>query len=344
MERSDHAYRTAPESRGRREQTVAKTAGLEIARAIEGFLLAKQAEGCSPNTIADYRNCLANHLCTWLAANGQARMAIDALTQSDLRAFMIFLRTKPNGRGSTLSPKTIRNVHVALQSLFSWAHEELGIPDIMPYVPAPKAPPVLVKPLSQEQVGALLRACERTSTAQTKRRATFSSKRGTALRDRAIVLLLVDSGMRCGELCRLAVEDVDQATGQISIRQAKGGSVRVVFIGKSARRALWSYAATRQHSSGGNPVFTTREGQPLTPDRVTKLIANLGRRAGFHVHPHQLRHTFATMFLRNGGNLLSLQRLLGHSSLEMVRRYAAIADADLATAHRDASPADRWRL
>jgi integrase/recombinase XerD len=79
--------------------------------------------------------------------------------------------------------------------------------------------------------------------------------------------------------------------------------------------------------------------------RLLKLFKNLWDRAGVaDVHPHRLRHSFATEFLRNGGNLLGLQRLLGHSSLEMVKRYADIVDADLDQAHDMGSPADRWRL
>ena len=86
-------------------------------------------------------------------------------------------------------------------------------------------------------------------------------------------------------------------------------------------------------------------GGRLDRGRLQKLLHNLGERAGIgSVHLHQLRHTFATEFLRNGGNLLALQRMLGHSSLDMVRRYAMIVDADLAHAQETGSPADKWRL
>jgi integrase/recombinase XerD len=92
-------------------------------------------------------------------------------------------------------------------------------------------------------------------------------------------------------------------------------------------------------------VFATQEGEMLTPDRVQKLLRRLGEKVGLpNLHPHQLRHSFATAYLRNGGNVLELQRLLGHSSITMVARYAAIAEVDLQDGHREASPADRWRL
>jgi len=202
-----------------------RTVRLDVRQAIEGFLLAKQAEGCSPNTITDYRNCLAHHLCGWLAENGRAGAPLDELAPTDLRAFLAQLRATDNGRGQPLSPKTIRNVHVALQSLYAWAHTELGVLDIMPHIPAPKAAAPLIEPLSQEQVSALLQACDLARDAQTRARKSFAIKRDTAVRDRAIILLLVDTGMWAGELARLTFADVDLAAVHGAIRPQRSSSL-----------------------------------------------------------------------------------------------------------------------
>lgn len=81
----------------------------------------------------------------------------------------------------------------------------------------------------------------------------------------------------------------------------------------------------------------------LAPDRLRTLLHRLGERTEVQgVHPHRFRHTFAITFLRNGGNLFALQEFLGHTTLEMVRRYAHLAEVDTQTAHKSAGPVDHW--
>ncbi len=304
-----------------------------------GFFLCKEAEGCSPNTIIEYKKDFA-HFSRWLGERDPAE-----LTAADLQAFLAELRSKPNGHGKPLSAKTVYNCWVALRAFYKWQAQERGVPNVMLSVPAPKFAEAVIEPLSKEQVGAILKACDGTREAKTKGRAQFTMRRDNALRDKAIIMVLLDAGLRAGELCALTIGDVDLSSGRILIREGKGGKGRLAYLGKQARRALWRYLSQRQETKRTDWLFLTREDRPLTPDRLVKLFRNLGERAGVdNLHPHRLRHTFATQFLRNGGNLLGLQRLLGHASLEMVRRYAVIAEVDLARAHETGSPADRWRL
>jgi integrase/recombinase XerD len=309
---------------------------------VAGFILTKQADGCSPETIQDYQRAF-NHLARWSIANGKSD--VGALTTSDVRAFLAYLRTLPNRYGGTHSPKSVYNVWVALRSFFRWYSAETSRPNPTLQVPAPKTPETIIEPLSRDEVARIVKACDATATAKTDRRAAFAMKRETVHRDRAIVVLLLDTGLRATELCRLTVGDVELSSGRATVRQGKGGKDRVVYLGKSARKVVWRYLSERTDSRPSDALFVTREGREVDRDRLGKLFANLGERAGVAgLHPHRLRHTFATEFLRNGGNLLSLQRLLGHSSLEMVRHYAAIVEADLARAHETGSPADRWHL
>jgi site-specific recombinase XerD len=130
----------------------------------------------------------------------------------------------------------------------------------------------------------------------------------------------------------------------------KGNKERLIPIGKHVQRLLWRYinryrpepALVNRHF-----LFLTRGGRPLTKDRVEKMMAYYGKKAGLQgvrCSPHTLRHTAAVRFLRHGGDVFSLQRMLGHSSLEMTRRYCELADIDVKRAHATASPVDNLDL
>jgi integrase/recombinase XerD len=94
-----------------------------------------------------------------------------------------------------------------------------------------------------------------------------------------------------------------------------------------------------------DPLFLTREDRPFSGQVLYHLLRRLGEKAGVeNCRPHRFRHTFAIQYLRNGGDVFTLQRLLGHSSMVMVKHYLALSSADDKEAHRKASPGDRWRL
>jgi integrase/recombinase XerD len=114
---------------------------------------------------------------------------------------------------------------------------------------------------------------------------------------------------------------------------------RTVYLGRAARRAIWLHIAEREDLRDDDPFFL------LAICSIQVILRRLGERAGAKkVHAHRLRHTFVIQYLRNGGDVFTLQRLLGDSTLEMVKHYLAIAQADIKEAHRKSSPVDRWRL
>jgi integrase/recombinase XerD len=127
---------------------------------------------------------------------------------------------------------------------------------------------------------------------------------------------------------------------------AKGGKGRTVYLGKAARQPVWRYLTDQEDANDHNaPVFLAQHGHPSNPNSLRQLIQGIADHAEVKdVYPHKFRHTFAITYLRSGGDILTLQALLGHSSLEMVRHYAQIAEVDIEQAHRKASPADNWRL
>ncbi len=117
-------------------------------------------------------------------------------------------------------------------------------------------------------------------------------------------------------------------------------------MGKTTRKAVWRYLVDRDDPNDPDaPVFLDQHVRHFNPGSLRQLIKDIADRAGVKdAYPHIFRHTFAITYLRSGGDIFTLQSLLGHSSLEMVRHYAQIAEIDIAQAHHKASPADNWRL
>jgi integrase/recombinase XerD len=324
--------------------------GLSVAKAIPGFLQYKAAEALSPGTLESYKQ----HLELWQSHAADCR--IDQVAANDLRAYLVWLRDQYQprrfGKGTApLSAKTLRNVWITLSAFFTWASKEFGLPSPMKSVPAPQFEPAPVEPLSKEAVEALLKATDSSRPARTDSRRTFVMRRSSVFRDRALLLILLDTGLRASELCALSIGDVDQKTGKMTVKHgrsggAKGGKGRVVFLGKAARPALWRYLAAREDGEEpGAPLFLVKYDRPLNRDALRQLLAALGQKAGVpKCHPHRFRHTFAITYLRSGGDLFTLKAQLGHSTLDMVEHYARIAQIDVEQAHRRASPADNWHL
>jgi integrase/recombinase XerD len=238
-----------------------------------------------------------------------------------------------------------------LRSFFRWAHDEFDIPNPMEMVKAPKFQRAPVEPLSKDEVQALLKVCKYTREAKTADRRAYRFWRPTARRDQAIILTLLDTGLRATELYSLQIGDVEVKTGKVHVQHgvrggAKSGKGRFVYLGKSTRRSLWRYLAERENGEDLDaPLFLGLYDRPMNRDSLRQLTRRLGEKAGVrNCHPHRFRHTFAISYLRAGGDIFTLQSLLGHTSLEMVKYYTHIAQVDVQQAHRRASPADNWRL
>jgi len=131
----------------------------------------------------------------------------------------------------------------------------------------------------------LLKACEFCKEAKTTERWRFTMRRATAKRDRAIILTLLDTGLRASELCALKIGDVEQKTGRVHVKHgvsggAKGGKGRAVFPGKAARHAVWRYLADREDSEDSDaPLFVDKVNHSLNKDALRHLISELGAKA-----------------------------------------------------------------
>jgi len=323
---------------------------MSLNNAIVGFVNHKLAEGLTDRSVSSYERLLTK----WVIHTGD--IDIYQVASRDIRSYLAWLRTdyqprRFNGQTHPLSPKTIRNIWVTLASFFKWATMEFSIPNPMDGIPAPRFQQAPVKAFTKAEVELMLKACAYTREADTTFRRSYTYHRPTARRDRAIILTLLDTGLRAMELCLLKTGDVDLKNGKVEVKHgvrggAKGGKGRIVFLGKTARRAVWRYLASREDGDNPQaPLFLGRGDRIMTPSSLRQLIKNLAEKAGVEdAYPHKFRHTFAITYLRSGGDIFTLQALLGHSSLDIVRHYARIAEIDIEQAHRKASPADNWRL
>lgn len=314
-----------------------------LSQAVAGFLIDRDGESeadLSPQTLALYRKCLGaliKHL---------NDPEVTSIRKSDLIGFMTYLEREHQPRrpgAERLSGYALDNHWKAIRSFFGWAKRELKVkrPDLD--LPRPSFAAEEIIPFAEDEIRKVLDACEYTREAKSERRRGFKMRRPTAIRDRAIVLLLLETGIRIGELCRLKIEDVNLEAGEVHIRPYRNGvksRARTIPIEKGCKRALWHYTSReRVDALPDEPLF------PLALSSVQTLMQRLEERTGLsQVNAHKFRHTFAIQYLRNGGDVFTLQRILGHRDMTMVRRYLAIAQSDVKDAHRRASPVDRWRL
>ena len=246
-------------------------------------------------------------------------------TRQDLRRFSGNMLEQGLARGT---------IRIRLRSVRVFANflEREGLVEVSPMtgVEIPRVPQSMPKILSAQEIQKLLRA----------------AKSGTwyGIRNHAILATFLDTGLRLSELINLTVADIDLLSSSILVRNGKGSKDRQVYIGRTLARSLRRWAEVRPYGYETDAYFSTRDGRRLDKRNVARIIERIAVRARLgdrHIHPHLLRHTFATQFIKNGGDPFSLQRLLGHSDIKTTMIYVNLAGADLEEAHAKASPVDR---
>ena len=308
---------------------------------VKGFVLTKRTEGKSPRTVEYYEENLRRFL--WYAGRQGWSDDIRFLTEWQIKEFLGYVGTETHrwgleGNGSETSQRnashsTVRHYFVVLSCFFNWLMGE-GFVEENPTtkIKVAKSKPKVVVPFSSEEISRMLAVCDYDYGHNAK----FLGSR-----NRAIILVLLDTGIRLSELIGMEVGDINNDTGYIRVL-GKGGRERVVRMGKVARKALWRYLMYRTHK-GTQELWLTEEGKPLHNSSVQSLVKRLGERASINGNGnvHRFRHTFALSFLRTDKNVFNLQYLLGHSDLDMVRRYTStLGMEDALRAHEKASPAD----
>lgn len=314
----------------------------ELARLIQGYRLCAKTEGKSDKTIAIVANSVS-YFENFLRSEGLPT-DVTQIGSREIRAFILYLQQKRCFSGHPLnktqerglSGHTINCYLRSIRVFWSWlVSEEIIEANPLARLKIPKPPKKVITTFSDRQLEQLLNGID-TSTAE-------------GYRDQAIILTLLDTALRVSELVNIRLDDLWLEEGLIKV-MGKGGKERFVPIGKSIQRILWRYI-NRYRAEPVTPncdfLFLTTHGRPMTKDRIDKKMSRYGEKAGIRgvrCSPHTLRHTAAIRFLRNGGDVFSLQRMLGHSTLEMTRRYCELADVDVKRAHATASPVDNLGL
>jgi integrase/recombinase XerD len=167
-------------------------------------------------------------------------------------------------------------------------------------------------------------------------------------RDLALVLVMLDTGIRASECCHLTLDDVDIDGRSLLVRNGKGQKERYVFFSDTTARALSRWLAYRPADAFDDTLFISQKThQAMTRNCLCVVIKRLGERAGItgtRVSPHTLRHTFATQWIKAGGDSHSLMRLMGHTTTRMAEVYVHLVGADVSELHRRYSPVGRLRL
>lgn len=271
-------------------------------------------QGKSQSTINQYRRGI-KHFASWLEQSYGEVFNPAAVAPRDVTDWKAHQQTVERA-----APATINQRLTALSRFFQWAVANDH---------ARTNPTVTVKQLRLERV-----APKALDSKQTRRLLRQVEREGNR-RDIALVTLLLETGLRVSEALALTPADleINDRSGAVTVRYAKGGQSRVVPLTVEARRALNDYLESAA-VTGTAPLWIGQRGPLTDPAGVYKLLKNLAFRAGLDpdlVTPHVLRHTFATRYLeRNPGDLRGLAALLGHRSLDTVMIYTQPTTEELA--------------
>jgi site-specific recombinase XerD len=308
---------------------------LTLSLAIDGFEQSLRARFLSKHTQADYHRTLMS-FAKYLEDNPMvARIGKDQVEQ--------YLASQSN-----LSKKSLLNRYIGLSAFWTWcvADGQCKVHILKKIIP-PKPEQKIIDPFSEDEIRAILAAVNKSRAYNLKGvegRVEFSLP--FAIRNRALIMMLLDTGLRASEICSISIKNLDLKALHVKV-MGKGDKERQVPFGQRTAEAVRKYINTRRDiPRPEDPLFLSRGDRRLTREELAHTLASIGIRAKLNgrCHPHRFRHTFAVTYLRNGGNALALQAQLGHSTLEMVRRYVQLTSIDLAEVHRRASPADNWRL
>jgi len=284
------------------------------------FILERKSRMLAPRTIYVYEREL-EYFTKFLEKNDLT--VFGAITTNVIREYLLEL-------SKTRNPSSCHVAFRVIKSLLIWVDDEYEPSNWKN--PIRKVAPPLVRVQAKKGVDPMdiekmLSACDTIN----------------AVRDRAILMFLFDTGVRGSELTALNYGDIDLHTGSVIIRHGKGDKYRVVFMGKKTLKQMRRYVNTLPKLEADDPLFQSQTHERLTFWGLRMMVVHRAKDAGLPKPPglHDFRRAFARQCLKNGMDLISVSRLLGHSNVAVTQRYIYQDDGDLAQAHSQASPVDR---
>lgn len=299
-------------------QGINPKSGDSLQKSIRAFLQDRRSQNMAAGTLEFYQTKLSLFL---RFCEGQGVENVSRIDADLLRRFMVWLEETQHNPGGQ------HTFYRSVKTFLKWwerENEPQGWNNPIDKVRAPRLPVEPLEPVSLDTVRLLLDQC---------------GKDFAGTRDRAMILFLLDTGCRASELLAIDLADVNIITGEVLIRSGKGKKPRYVFIGIKTRRELRRHL--RSLPRGHTALFSTQSGERLTYSGLRSMMLRRASQAGVKAPQlHAFRRAFALTMLRANVDIFTLQKLMGHADLQVLRRYLAQNDEDLREAHRRASPGD----
>jgi site-specific recombinase XerD len=289
----------------------------DLTQCVNSFILGRKAQNLSDGTIRFYMTKM--ELLTGFLVKLEISQISD-ITPQTIRDYLIYLEEKGHNAGG------IHAAYRALKAFLNWWEGEFepsNWKNPIKKVRAPKVPLEILEPVKSDEAIKLLAVC--------------NIKSLLGLRDCAIILTLMDTGVRASELLALTRKDLDLRSGKIVIRKGKGGKFRIVFISEKTQQVIKRYLEERSDFS--SYLWITKINSQLQYSGLRQIIRRRAKDA--NIEPpslHSFRRFFALQMLRSGVDIFSLQRLMGHSDIQILRRYLQQTEQDIRSAHELGGP------
>ena len=292
----------------------------DLTQCMDSFILDRKAQNLSDGTIRFYqtkmkllsgflKECEISH--------------ITEITPQIIRDYLIYLEERGHNPGGTHA------AYRALKAFLNWWEDEFEPPNWknpIKKVRAPKVPVEILEPVKSDEAIKLLSVC--------------NTKTLLGLRDCAILLTLMDTGVRASELLAMTRKDIDLRSGKIIIRKGKGSKFRIVFISDKTQQVIKHYLKKRDDFS--QYLWITQSGSQLQYSGLRQIMRRRAKDAGIEPPSlHSFRRYFALQMLRSGVDIFSLQKLMGHSDIQILRRYLQQTEEDIRSAHQLGGPVNK---